>query len=429
MKKITIYLLIAVLMFSKAPTILAEDITYEFSGVLVNYAISFTVEDATYNHGWLGEVIGDDNLLSVYYAEIEFTNEKNEVTNGECLITLKGSEGEYNFLSNSMCTDGGNGYRGNGLRIQFWAHKILDGTNVVKSFNKNEQEKIVYLAFENYQNGRPTTLKLSFNEPDVFDFVVLDEYPAKIIRFSEADSVGKPTIESSFQIADAMTENDTVVADAVVENNNSIASSKAKQTSADILYELDLFKGTDTGYELESALTRAQAATLIVRLLGKEAEVDNNPQANVFTDVPESHWAKNYIAYCYENNITYGTGNNTYSPEALIPFEQFSTLVLRTLGYSASPETAIEAAVDSGMLSANGANQLAEGTFTRGDTVVLMKKALKTTVNNKKSTLASALQKEGIINRTKALELNILPDLTSEGSLEVIGELVADKFE
>lgn len=43
-------------------------------------------------------------------------------------------------------------------------------------------------------------------------------------------------------------------------------------SSADVLNELGLFQGSESGYELDRAPDRAEAATMLVRLLGKEAE-------------------------------------------------------------------------------------------------------------------------------------------------------------
>lgn len=44
------------------------------------------------------------------------------------------------------------------------------------------------------------------------------------------------------------------------------------QQKAEALKSLGIFQGANKGFELESTLTREQAVTLIVRLLGAEAE-------------------------------------------------------------------------------------------------------------------------------------------------------------
>ena len=48
---------------------------------------------------------------------------------------------------------------------------------------------------------------------------------------------------------------------------------------AEALKTLGIFQGTKKGFELEGTLTREQAVTLIVRLLGAEAEAkEKNPE-------------------------------------------------------------------------------------------------------------------------------------------------------
>ena len=48
------------------------------------------------------------------------------------------------------------------------------------------------------------------------------------------------------------------------------ANVKTPQEAADALNKLGLFQGTGNGYELEKSLTRAEAVTMIVRLLEKK---------------------------------------------------------------------------------------------------------------------------------------------------------------
>lgn len=53
---------------------------------------------------------------------------------------------------------------------------------------------------------------------------------------------------------------------------SSAAGAANFETAADTLNKLGLFNGTESGYELDRAADRAEAATMLVRLLGKEAE-------------------------------------------------------------------------------------------------------------------------------------------------------------
>ena len=72
---------------------------------------------------------------------------------------------------------------------------------------------------------------------------------------------------------------------------------------ADALHDLGLFQGTDSGYDLDRAPTRAEAAAMLVRLLGAEEEAQAMESYTApFTDVRD--WAKPYVQYLYDNGLT-----------------------------------------------------------------------------------------------------------------------------
>jgi len=103
--------------------------------------------------------------------------------------------------------------------------------------------------------------------------------------------------------------------------------------AADDLKEAGLFLGTDRGYELESVPTRAQAAVMLVRFLGKEAEAKaEGGEGLPFTDLPD--WTKPYVKYLYDNDLTAGTSDTTYSPDTECTAQMYATFMLRALGYS-----------------------------------------------------------------------------------------------
>ncbi len=114
------------------------------------------------------------------------------------------------------------------------------------------------------------------------------------------------------------------------------ASSKATE-AADALNALGLFNGAGTDangkpiYDLDRAPTRAEAVTMLVRLLGKESEAKAGTWTTPFADVAD--WAKPYVGYAYANNLTSGTGTATFSGDVTVTATQYLTLVLRALGY------------------------------------------------------------------------------------------------
>ena len=64
---------------------------------------------------------------------------------------------------------------------------------------------------------------------------------------------------------------------------------------AEHLDNMGLFRGTEQGYELDRAPTRAEAAAMLVRLLGKEEEAGRLAYDAPFTDLQE--WEKPYVQY------------------------------------------------------------------------------------------------------------------------------------
>ncbi|MBE6021562.1 MAG: hypothetical protein E7228_07560, partial [Clostridiales bacterium] len=84
-----------------------------------------------------------------------------------------------------------------------------------------------------------------------------------------------------------------------------LAASDEANASAEGLYELGLFQGTGTDangnpiFDLDRAPTRHEAVTMLVRLLGKDAEAKAGDWDIPFTDV--AAWAKPYVGYAYAN--------------------------------------------------------------------------------------------------------------------------------
>ena len=177
---------------------------------------------------------------------------------------------------------------------------------------------------------------------------------------------------------------------------------------ADTLYELGLFKGTDNGYELDKTFTREEAATVLVRLLGEERNSEKQEYNNLFNDVSEDRWSFPYVMYCYENKITKGTGNDTFSPEIPISAEEFVTLVLRLLGYKdAEPNTALKECIEYNLLNSDVVRRLeTSNTFKRDDMVYIVYRSLMTKTNNGEI-LANILAEKGVISDKESEKFDI----------------------
>ena len=102
---------------------------------------------------------------------------------------------------------------------------------------------------------------------------------------------------------------------------------------ADVLFELGLFKGRDTGYELDAPLTRAEALVMQIRLFGLEEDALAAKGSTPFVDVV-APWALPYIAYAYETGLTKGISTTEFGPDLPCDAKTYVTFVLRALGYS-----------------------------------------------------------------------------------------------
>ena len=86
------------------------------------------------------------------------------------------------------------------------------------------------------------------------------------------------------------------------------AASQEAIDAANALHDYGLFGGVGTNadgsinYDLDRTPTRAEAITMLVRLLGKEDEAKAGTWETPFIDVPD--WAKPYVGYAYANKLT-----------------------------------------------------------------------------------------------------------------------------
>lgn len=117
-------------------------------------------------------------------------------------------------------------------------------------------------------------------------------------------------------------------------SSQGVASVNNKYLSqAETLKSLGLFIGTNKGFELEKTSTRAEAAVMLVRLLGAENDaikIGTN-KLHPFTDVPT--WANPYVSYLYDNGLTYGISEKLFGTSKEITGNEYTTMILRALGY------------------------------------------------------------------------------------------------
>lgn len=86
-------------------------------------------------------------------------------------------------------------------------------------------------------------------------------------------------------------------------------------------------------FKAEQNVTRAQFASMIVRVMGSEKSAEYLKSAPTgFTDVPAGHWANGYIAVAKNAGYVNGYPDNTFKPEGQITYAEMATMLTIALG-------------------------------------------------------------------------------------------------
>ncbi len=205
-----------------------------------------------------------------------------------------------------------------------------------------------------------------------------------------------------------------------------LAADYTAEESANALYELGLFQGTgETAngkpiYSLDAAPTRAQAVTMLVRLLGKEAEAKAGSWTVPFTDLAD--WAKPYVGYAYANGLTNGLSADRFGSSDKVTANQYLTFILRALGYSSESDFQWNKASSfSDSLGLTHGEYAAARSFTRGDTARISFAALAQTRKGSGETLAAQLVRQGAVQAKTAAECGLVLAADSSGFLNIAG--------
>lgn len=96
--------------------------------------------------------------------------------------------------------------------------------------------------------------------------------------------------------------------------------------AATALKKLNIFTGDENGkFNPSSPITRAHVAKVLVEAYG--LELQGEPQK--FSDVPETHWAYEYVAILASNNITTGRPDGTFGINDYATLTHIDTFIER----------------------------------------------------------------------------------------------------
>jgi len=175
-----------------------------------------------------------------------------------------------------------------------------------------------------------------------------------------------------------------------------LAASNEATQAADALHSMGLFQGKGTNadgtpvYALDDTTSRSEAVTMLVRLLGKEAEAKAGTWNIPFTDVDS--WAVPYVGYAYANGLTKGTSETTFGGNSLVSATQYITFVLRALGYDSNKDFQWDKAWElSDKIGFTKGQYKATSSFLRGDVAIVSNNALSAKMKGSDKSLLNTL--------------------------------------
>ncbi len=159
-----------------------------------------------------------------------------------------------------------------------------------------------------------------------------------------------------------------------------------EEQAGEYLKQVGLYRGYEDGtLGLDRNITRAEFATLAVRIEGLEDLQGEHKGETIFKDMSASHWASGYVNIAEAKGLVEGFEDRTFRPEEEITYVQALAVVVRILGYDKDvvgewPDNYIDMGESLGLgryidLSANEP-------INRGEIAVLIYNALGVTVKS-----------------------------------------------
>lgn len=212
-------------------------------------------------------------------------------------------------------------------------------------------------------------------------------------------------------------------------------SAESLEAKADRLNQLNILKGDGKSYNLVGTLTRQEAATFIVRLLGMENKVLSNTETLSkidFKDLTSKDWSAPYVGYCVRQGIINGYTDGTFRPKGKLDMQAFGKLLLTSLGYEYHKdfkwEETLSKAESIGLMTKDEINASKSNPFTRGDVIRLLDRALTMNHAVTKEAMVLGIAKNGQVSEQVLANLGFVKRI-GKNTVSEIKELKAGQYQ
>jgi hypothetical protein len=261
---------------------------------------------------------------------------------------------------------------------------LVDGLAICSGYSHAVSQACNYLNIPNFYIDNEThiwNMVYVDNAWKMLD-VTWDATGSSTSRYFLVDNISEPSGSHTYDPAEVETKKTDTLAYWNLKNNcdKYFVYNTEHEAMIKKLVDMGIFQGNDSGeLNMHKGLTRAELATLLTRLNGKENEVKEKSvyyaSATPFTDVPP--WAAPYVGYCYEQGLMKGCGDTTFGANDTVNVKMACTVILRYLGYAESDweyDTSVEKAVSLGLMPTSWPTGT---TALRNDLAVMIDYALK----------------------------------------------------
>jgi hypothetical protein len=237
---------------------------------------------------------------------------------------------------------------------------LVDGLAICSGFSHAVSEACNYLGIPNFyieSEDHIWNMVYVDNKWKMLD-VTWNATGNNTSRYFLVDSITEPSGSHTYDPAKVETEKaDTLAYWDLKYHYDAFFESNAEHNEIiNKLVDMGIFLGNEKGeLNMHKGLTRAELATLLTRLNGKENEVKAKSayyaSASPFKDVPA--WAAPYVGYCYEQGLMKGCGDTVFGAIDTVNVKMACTVILRYLGCSEtdwSYDTSVEKALSVGLM-------------------------------------------------------------------------------